>query len=306
MPSLSIERTSMPRVAGASSSGPRLFMRYAVALSLIGTLAPLEASAQELAVPAAHEDVGGKLTAERATTVVTTGETITSADLIGMAPNEVFGSRGLLPKRVTREDAKPKPTAAGIILRRVSGNITPGSSEATMDATQPGDALYINQMAEREEAARLADDGPFYQTLIAAIDRGPWGSIILVLGVGLFGYFTVRRPLRQFRMGQHLTRMTNIIEAMERTRHAMPIGAGGGIDSLPVDAQRRADAVFDKGLGFLRSYPRHEVTRELVKNARLADAMGRSTRVLAINRLIESLSQSGVALGLDDFAKSYA
>jgi len=292
MPSLSVERIAMPGKAGASSSGPRISMRYAVAFSLVGILGQFEASAQEPAVSAALADVDSKVTSE---------------DLAGRAPADVITEWRVPPKRVTSGDVASKATGASKIMEgRVGVDLTPGSDQAAMDAAQPGDALYINQMAEREEAARIDDDRPFYQTFIAAIDRGHWGSIILVLGLGLFGYVIVRRPLRQFRMGQHLTRMTNVIEAMERTRNTMPIGAGGGIDSLPADAQRRADAIFEQGLAHLRSYPRHEVTRELVKNARLADAMGRSMRVLAINRLIESLSQSGIALGLDDFAKSYA
>ena len=112
--------------------------------------------------------------------------------------------------------------------------------------------------------------------------------------------------LKQIKMGQHLTQMTNILEEVERTRHTMPIGAGGGIDSLPPARQRQADAIFERGVAYLRSYPRHEVTRELVKNAMLAERMGRPIRALAIQRLIEALTRMDVALEIDEFMKSYA
>ena len=39
----------------------------------------------------------------------------------------------------------------------------------------------------------------------------------------------------QMALGNHLTKMTNWMEAIELTRHTRPIGAGGGVDSLPRD-----------------------------------------------------------------------
>ena len=231
-------------------------------------------------------------------------ESLTSADFVGKAPNEVMKERSLLPKRITREDVQPKPTAGQAILNDNLGlDLTPGSSEA-----DGGDALDMQREQQAAVASGVVDDEtqPWYARLDATIGKFTHLSLLLVLGASALVLLMMKRPIRQFRLGQHLTRMTNVIEAMESTRHAMPIGAGGGIDSRPVNAQRKADAIFEKGLAYLQNYPRHEVTRELVKNAQLADAMGRSTRVIAINRLIESLSQSGIALGLDDFAKSYA
>lgn len=379
MPRLSVERIAIPGEAGATSSASRISIQYAVAFGLVGILGQFEASAQERAVSAAHADVEDR---------------VTSADLIGKSPAEVFGGGRMLPKRVTPADVVPKPTGASVLLKgRGNVDLTPGKAEGTMDATDPGDVLYISNAAEQAEENRILSEAPWHVKLNAAVDenwvtsmivrgmeretydgdpawhkkyvanqdeyeamaasqdelddyrssRGQnseqdfrviqqehimkrrrqeiidsggngwawrWGTklfdpvvliVVLVLGLILF-----RGPIRRFRLGRHLTRMTNIFEAIERTRGTMFIGAGGGIDSLPLAAQRRAETVFEKGLKYLQSYPRHEVTRELAKNARLADAMGRSARVLAINRLIESLSQSGVALGLDDFAKSYA
>jgi hypothetical protein len=130
--------------------------------------------------------------------------------------------------------------------------------------------------------------------------------LLVCVGVGVLGYFTLRGPAKQIKMGRHLTRMTNIFEEIERTRHTMLIGAGGGIDSLPPARQRQADLIFEQGIAHLKSYPRHEVTRELVKNALLAERMGRPLRMAAIHRLIEALVRMEVALDVDDFLKSYA
>lgn len=124
--------------------------------------------------------------------------------------------------------------------------------------------------------------------------------------VGVFGYFMLRGPAKQFKMGQHLTQMTNIFEEMELTRRTMFIGAGGGIDSLPPARQRQAESIFEQGIAYLGAYPRHEVTRELVKNALLAEQTGRPLRVGAIHRLLEFLVGEGVALDTENFMRSYA
>lgn len=130
--------------------------------------------------------------------------------------------------------------------------------------------------------------------------------LLACVGVAVLAVLFLRGPMKQIKMGQHLTRMTNIFEELERTRHTMPIGAGGGIDSLPLARQRQAEAIFQQGVAHLKSYPRHEVTRELVKNAILAERMGRHTRAIAIQRLIEALTRMDVALEASEFTKSYA
>jgi hypothetical protein len=132
------------------------------------------------------------------------------------------------------------------------------------------------------------------------------GFLLSCVGVGALAFLFLRGPGKQVKMGRHLTQMANIFEELERTRHAMPIGAGGGIDSLPLARQRQAEAVFERGVAHLRSYPRHEVTCELLKNAILAERMGRPIRAAAIQRLIEALTRMGVALEMDEFLKSYA
>jgi len=107
-------------------------------------------------------------------------------------------------------------------------------------------------------------------------------------------------------MGQHLSRMATVFEEIEWMLHLKPSETVAGVDSLPVDRRVRAIAVLNAGTDYLGAFPRHVVTRELVKNALLAQRMGRTSRVVAIHLLIESLVTKGVALDPDEFVKSYA
>ncbi len=110
----------------------------------------------------------------------------------------------------------------------------------------------------------------------------------------------------QMALGNHLTKMTNWMEAIELTRHTRPIGAGGGVDSLPRDQQARMTRDFEAGMAALAKYPRHVITAELIKNRQVALQFGRHMRAEAQVHLLDHLIERGVALGGDDFLKSYA
>lgn len=110
----------------------------------------------------------------------------------------------------------------------------------------------------------------------------------------------------QMALGNHLTKMTNWMEAIENTRHTRPIGAGGGVDSLPRDQQARMTRDFEAGMAALSKYPRHVITAELIKNRQVALQFGRHLRAEAQVHLLDHLIERGVALGGDDFLKSYA
>lgn len=95
------------------------------------------------------------------------------------------------------------------------------------------------------------------------------------------------------------------MEAMEHTRATMPIGAGGGIDSLPLSQQARAIKQLEAGMMAMSKFPRHEVTAQLVRNYKLAKQMGRGIRAVAIGNLLEHLIEHNLALNEEDFLKSY-
>lgn len=106
-------------------------------------------------------------------------------------------------------------------------------------------------------------------------------------------------------LGNHLAKLTNIIEEIERTRLTSYIGAGGGLDSLPLSRQGPIEREYEARTTALAKFPRHEVTKAMVKNMMLSRNLGRDLRGLAQNRLLNMLVSEGLALGADDFDKSY-
>ena len=128
-------------------------------------------------------------------------------------------------------------------------------------------------------------------------------AIIVILAVSTWIWFG---PIgRQIRFGNQITKLTNIFERLEVSRITMPIGAGGGFDSLPTVEALKAAAQLEVSLEFLATQPRHEVTANLLKNLRLADSLGKTIRANAIGALLRFLIDRGVALDLEDFKKSY-
>lgn len=132
------------------------------------------------------------------------------------------------------------------------------------------------------------------------------GTLVISVVVLALVFILLRGPIKQMRMGWHLTRMTNVLEEVEATRTAHPIGAGGGFDSLPAARQIEADRIFREGIAFLKAFPRHEVTKALAKNAVMAEQMGRHSRYASIGRLLDVLEKADVALGAQEFSRSYS
>lgn len=111
---------------------------------------------------------------------------------------------------------------------------------------------------------------------------------------------------RQLRLGSALTALTNYVEEIELSRAVSPIGAGGGIDSLPEPRRTRVIQEFERKKTVLSDYPRHAITRELLKNIKVSIQLERPLRLKAQSRLLDMLIDDGVALKLQDFEKSYA
>jgi hypothetical protein len=69
-----------------------------------------------------------------------------------------------------------------------------------------------------------------------------WSVIFLVLFVGGFAFW----KLTEF--GRHLAKMTTIFGMIEITRYTMPIGAGGGFESLPQQQRIKAEQILSAGM----------------------------------------------------------
>lgn len=106
-------------------------------------------------------------------------------------------------------------------------------------------------------------------------------------------------------LGFALTGLTNVHEELLTSKRNGFIGAGGGLDSLPRSRQFEIQEKYPKWLNRLKRYPRHKVTRELLKNLRMAEAVGRGLRMEAIAELLKILIDEGYAMDMETFAASY-
>ena len=131
-------------------------------------------------------------------------------------------------------------------------------------------------------------------------------TVLVWGGVALAALFVVWPMYQKYRFGVLLADMTSIVERREGIQAYLGPEAYGSEYGLP-SPQGIADTIaFERGLAVLSRKPRHVVTRELAKNSIVAASMGRHERVGAIALLIEILVNRGIALGADDFLKSYA
>ena len=112
--------------------------------------------------------------------------------------------------------------------------------------------------------------------------------------------------LKQIALGNHLTKLTNVFEEIENTRASMPIGSGGGVDSLPTARQAKVVSELEERMKALSSHPRHVITRELVKNMIISRQFGRGLRLSAQERLMKVLVSNDIALTADEFNRSYS
>lgn len=110
--------------------------------------------------------------------------------------------------------------------------------------------------------------------------------------------------LRQITFGNQLTKLTNIVEEITQRERQ-------GSNTAPLSGDwldARQSALYeemDRRSKALAKHPRHVVTRELCKNMRVSMQLGRRDRLQAQSRLLDVLVSAGLALHIDEFAKSY-
>lgn len=111
--------------------------------------------------------------------------------------------------------------------------------------------------------------------------------------------------ISQLILGNAIRNLTTLFEELEATKITMYIGAGGGLDSLPIRRQKELETKLPKWLATLRSHPRHLITKELIKNMHVCQKFNHPTRLSAQGKLLEMLISEKIALGLDEFLESY-
>lgn len=112
--------------------------------------------------------------------------------------------------------------------------------------------------------------------------------------------------IQQIILGHNLTKMTNIFEAVVHTKIGAFVGAGGGFDSLPPHQMTSYLSELKSRSEKLRRYPKHVITQELLKNARISVQLNRSTRMEAQKRLLDFLIDEGIAMDIKTFQQSFS
>lgn len=108
--------------------------------------------------------------------------------------------------------------------------------------------------------------------------------------------------IANFKAGRAMTKMVNLMEEVERNRKTADEGYGS---HLPEIRQIQIEREIVESMNYLRNFPRHIVTENLLKNMRIASKFGDAKRIEASSKILEILIEEGVALDLDTFEKSY-
>ena len=119
------------------------------------------------------------------------------------------------------------------------------------------------------------------------------------IGLTLIVLFALRPIYRDYVLGQHLTRLTSIVEQAEQNRLI-----GIRPENIPHRQRFLINEQWEKGIAVFRRYAPARITRELLKNSLIAQASGRPFREQAIYQLIDDLSRDGIALDLISFQQA--
>ncbi|NLC10563.1 MAG: hypothetical protein GX782_11450 [Gammaproteobacteria bacterium] len=108
--------------------------------------------------------------------------------------------------------------------------------------------------------------------------------------------------IANFKGGRAMTKMVNLMEEAERNRKTLDIT--GDMD-LYEARWAQIEQELNQSIEYLRRFPRHIVTENLIKNVRIASRFGDNKRIVASNTVLAILVEEGVALDLDTFEKSF-
>lgn len=106
----------------------------------------------------------------------------------------------------------------------------------------------------------------------------------------------------KFRAGRAMTKMVNLLEEVERNRKTKEEGYGS---HLPEARLVKVEQEMKTSMEFLRQFPRHVVTENLLKNIRIAARFNDNGRIKAYSTVLDILIEEGIALDLDTFEKSF-
>ena len=166
----------------------------------------------------------------------------------------------------------------------------------------------VTLKAANETASSLPDDTAESEAvaadLTAASTATPHSATTMVVAAAalIAIYMAMRTILRARSLGWNLTRLTSIVE--REPGKLAEMRARGDVSKASAKAAV-VEAEINRRIDMLRRFPRHEVTRELVKNSVVASRFGLTARVAVMQDLHKLLLSEGVALDMDTFSASY-
>lgn len=136
--------------------------------------------------------------------------------------------------------------------------------------------------------------------------------ISLALGGLLFWFvkwLVLREPFRyplsivqRYRLGKTLTKLSNVLEAVEQTRYSQSIGMRGSIEGLPVSQQAQAVDDLYSSMAELGAFDPEVVTYVTLGHIRVSLSLDRQTRAEAQARMLDLLNDEGLAVPASMFA----
>lgn len=216
------------------------------------------------------------------------------------------------PADLRRGPAKVRhhvPNAEDRRQAHIAALLPNGPAPIAAPDNSPDFSYEKNAEAAGQIAKAQRDQVGFLGLASAAIDefRGKEGAMLLYLFLGAIAavaghWFAIARNgdgmtrFQQMKLGKSLADITTIFEQIERTRYSMPIGAGGGWDSLRPHQRAAAAKVLATGEARFRACGPAIVTREIAKNMQLSAATGRDERLAAQLKMVDYLFGQGLAV----------
>jgi hypothetical protein len=108
--------------------------------------------------------------------------------------------------------------------------------------------------------------------------------------------------IASFKAGRATTKMANLLEEVERNRKPKEEGYGSRLSTARL---QHIEQEMQRNMDYLRSFPRHLVTENTLKNIRIASKFNDAARVQIYADLLQGLIEEGIALDLDTFEKSF-
>ncbi len=104
---------------------------------------------------------------------------------------------------------------------------------------------------------------------------------------------------KQYRLGKALTKLSDVMEAIERTQQTNHIGMRGSVQGLPTCYRAKAENDFNNSMAVLIDFDPEVITYVALGQIRTSVSLGRQSRASAQSRMLDVLNREGLAIPAD-------